>query len=233
MSASIAVALSMRPTVNRPACWPARRRSRTWTASSRAQALIADDARTSAVGAPGSGLHRGRAAPADRAPRSRRGADARPRPARGTAAPDAAGRGRHRCRRDAAGTKSWPRSTPSWRRWKSAASRAKPASKNWTSSWADAQERHAELDDAVIAAERQLADAREQQRTLERQAQEARFQARALAARRDELQRSIETARSQVQANLQAGEQLQLELGSVRRRRGTEPACRPRWNLKL
>lgn len=79
---------------------------------------------------------------------------------------------------------------------------------------ADAQQRHAELDDAVIAAERALADAREQQRTLERQAQEARFQARALAARRDELARSIETAAQQVQANVAAGEQLELELGA-------------------
>ena len=78
---------------------------------------------------------------------------------------------------------------------------------------AQTQERHAELDDAVIAAERRLAEAREQQRALERQAQEARFQARALAARRDELQRSIETAAAQVAANVQAGEQLQLELG--------------------
>ncbi len=79
---------------------------------------------------------------------------------------------------------------------------------------ANTQERHAELDDAVIAAERRLADAREQQRALERQAQEARFQARSLAARRDELQRSIETAAAQVAANLQAGQQLELELGS-------------------
>ncbi len=78
----------------------------------------------------------------------------------------------------------------------------------------NAQERHAELEDAGIAAERRLADAREQQRALERQAQEARFQARALAARRDELQRSIETAAAQVAANVQTGEQLQLELGS-------------------
>ena len=77
---------------------------------------------------------------------------------------------------------------------------------------ANTQERHAELEDAVIAVERELADAREQQRSLERQAQEARFQARALAARRDELSRSIETAAAQVAANLQAGEQLQLEL---------------------
>lgn len=79
---------------------------------------------------------------------------------------------------------------------------------------ANAQERHAELDDGVIAADRALADAREQQRTLERQAQEARFQARALVARRDELQRSIETAAQQVAANEQAGQQLELELGA-------------------
>ncbi|MDO9094678.1 MAG: chromosome segregation protein SMC [Rubrivivax sp.] len=79
---------------------------------------------------------------------------------------------------------------------------------------ANTQERHAELDDAVIAADRQLTDAREQQRGLERQAQEARFQARALAARQGELQRSIETAAAQMKANVQAGEQLQLELGS-------------------
>jgi chromosome segregation protein len=79
---------------------------------------------------------------------------------------------------------------------------------------ATTQERHAELDDDVIAAERRLSDAREQLRALERQAQEARFQARALAARRDELQRNIETATAQVAANVQAGQQLELELGS-------------------
>ncbi len=79
---------------------------------------------------------------------------------------------------------------------------------------ANTQERHADLEDGVIAAERKLSDAREQQRALERQAQEARFQARALAARRDELVRSIETAAAQVAANAQAGEQLQLELGT-------------------
>ncbi|MDP3082188.1 MAG: chromosome segregation protein SMC [Rubrivivax sp.] len=79
----------------------------------------------------------------------------------------------------------------------------------------NAQQRHAELDDEVIAAERRLSDAREQQRALERQAQEARFQARALGARRDELQRSIETADAQLAANVQAGEQLALELASL------------------
>jgi chromosome segregation protein len=80
---------------------------------------------------------------------------------------------------------------------------------------ANTQERHAELEESVIAAERRLTDAREQLRTLERQAQESQFQARALAARRGELQRSIETAAQQAAANLQAGEQLELELGSL------------------
>jgi chromosome segregation protein len=79
---------------------------------------------------------------------------------------------------------------------------------------ANAQERHADLDDGVIAADRRLADAREQQRSLERQAQEARFQARALLARRDELQRSLQTADAQLQANQQAVAQLEQELGS-------------------
>jgi chromosome segregation protein len=77
---------------------------------------------------------------------------------------------------------------------------------------ATTQERHAELDEAVIAAERKLSDAREQLRTLERQAQEAQFSSRALAARRGELQRSIETALQQAAANDQSAAQLQEEL---------------------
>ena len=79
----------------------------------------------------------------------------------------------------------------------------------------NAQERHAELEDGVIAAERALADAREQQRALERQAQEAQFQSRALLARQAELQRAIETAATQQAATVQAGEQLELELGQL------------------
>ena len=66
---------------------------------------------------------------------------------------------------------------------------------------ANEQERHAELEEKVIEAERRLAGAREQLRGLEREAQEARFQARALAARRGELQRSIETADQQIRVN--------------------------------
>ncbi|HEX6363973.1 MAG TPA: chromosome segregation protein SMC, partial [Albitalea sp.] len=80
---------------------------------------------------------------------------------------------------------------------------------------ANTQERHAELDEAVIAAERRVADAREQLRTLERQAQESRFQARALEARRGELQRAIETAVHQVAANEQAASQLTAELETL------------------
>lgn len=77
---------------------------------------------------------------------------------------------------------------------------------------ATTQERHAELDEAVLGAERALADAREQARALERQAQEAQFQARTLAARRGELQRGIETAQQQIEANRVSAEQLQEEL---------------------
>jgi chromosome segregation protein len=80
---------------------------------------------------------------------------------------------------------------------------------------ADTQERHATLEEAVITAERKLSDAREQGRALERQAQESQFQARALAARRGELQRAIETAAEQALANVQSGQQLELELGQL------------------
>jgi chromosome segregation protein len=79
---------------------------------------------------------------------------------------------------------------------------------------AETQERQADLEEGVITAERKLSDAREQLRALERRAQEAQFQTRALSARQGELQRAIETAAQQVQANTQAGEQLTLELDS-------------------
>jgi chromosome segregation protein len=80
---------------------------------------------------------------------------------------------------------------------------------------ANTQERHAELEEGVIDAERKLSDAREQQRSLEREAQEAQFSARALAARRGELQRSIETAVQQVAANEQSASALQQELTTL------------------
>ncbi|KGM39138.1 chromosome segregation protein SMC [Aquabacterium sp. NJ1] len=75
----------------------------------------------------------------------------------------------------------------------------------------EAQEKHAQLEEAVIEAERKLNQAREQSRALERQAQEAQFSARSMAARRGELQRGIETASQQIQANQTSAAQLQEE----------------------
>ena len=73
---------------------------------------------------------------------------------------------------------------------------------------ADAQERHAQEEDAVILAQQRLDASREQLRSLERQAQEAAFQSRTLLARQGELQRAVETARQQVAANVQAAAQI-------------------------
>jgi chromosome segregation protein len=80
---------------------------------------------------------------------------------------------------------------------------------------ATTQERHAELDEAVIQEERRITQAREQLRLLERQAQEAQFASRSLNARQNELQRSMETAGQQVQNNAQAEVQLQEELSRL------------------
>ncbi|MEY4765052.1 MAG: chromosome segregation protein [Pseudomonadota bacterium] len=82
-------------------------------------------------------------------------------------------------------------------------------------SLADAQEKHAQLEEFVIEAERKLAQAREQARALERQAQEAQFSARSLVARRGELQRGIETAQQQIQANEASAVTLQEELARL------------------
>jgi chromosome segregation protein len=76
----------------------------------------------------------------------------------------------------------------------------------------DEQQRHAELDDAVIAAERALGSAREQLRALEREAQESQFTLRSLAARRGELQRGIDTAAQQIAANATTEAQIHEEL---------------------
>ncbi len=80
---------------------------------------------------------------------------------------------------------------------------------------ADAQERHANLDEQVIQAERKLSDAREQQRTLERQAQEAQFSLRSLKSRQQELARAIDTARQQAQSLASEQEGAQTELSRL------------------
>ncbi|MEP7300543.1 MAG: chromosome segregation protein SMC, partial [Caldimonas sp.] len=78
-----------------------------------------------------------------------------------------------------------------------------------------AQERHAALDDASRAAELALAAVREQGRALERQAQEAQFELRSLAARRGELERSIETALQQLDTNRRADAALADDLAGL------------------
>ncbi|HEX2012417.1 MAG TPA: chromosome segregation protein SMC [Roseateles sp.] len=80
---------------------------------------------------------------------------------------------------------------------------------------ATTQERHAELEEGVIQAERRLSEAREQLRALERRAQESTFSARSLASRRGELQRSIETAQTQIRTNEASAEGLQRELDTL------------------
>jgi chromosome segregation protein len=80
---------------------------------------------------------------------------------------------------------------------------------------ADSQERHAQLDDTVIAAERALNQAREQQRSLERTAQEATFALRSLQARQAELQRSLETAASQEKSLADEEQRAAEELGRL------------------
>jgi chromosome segregation protein len=80
---------------------------------------------------------------------------------------------------------------------------------------AAAQERHAALDEAVLAAERDAAAARERLRERERQAQEAQFQQRSLASRRAELERAIATAAGARADNTQAVAALGEELASL------------------
>jgi len=80
---------------------------------------------------------------------------------------------------------------------------------------ADSQERHAQLGDRVIEAERRLAECREQQRTLERQAQEAQFSQRSLQARRAELARTIDTAGTQARSLADERQRAQDELGRL------------------
>jgi chromosome segregation protein len=77
---------------------------------------------------------------------------------------------------------------------------------------ADSQERHAQLDERVIEAERKLAESREQHRSLERQAQEAQFSQRSLAARQAELQRAIQTAQQQAESIAAEEERAHAEL---------------------
>ena len=80
---------------------------------------------------------------------------------------------------------------------------------------ADSQERHTQLDDQVIEAERKVNESRAQQRALERQSQEAQFALRALAARRDELARSMDMAAQQAASIASEEQRAQEELSRL------------------
>ncbi|RDI18146.1 condensin subunit Smc [Pseudacidovorax intermedius] len=80
---------------------------------------------------------------------------------------------------------------------------------------ADSQERHAELEERVIEASRKLDAAREQHRSLERQVQESTFSQRTLEARRAELGRAIDTARQQTVALADERERAEGELARL------------------
>jgi chromosome segregation protein len=81
------------------------------------------------------------------------------------------------------------------------------------------QERHVELQEQVIDRQKLLAQCREESRGLDRQVQEAEFAGRSNAARKAELQRTIETARAQTQAVQQE------ELAAVLERDGLSDAA--------
>ncbi len=78
-----------------------------------------------------------------------------------------------------------------------------------------AQERQAELDEAMLAASAALDGGRDEHRALERRAQEGQFELRALAARRQELERAMATAREQLQKNVEADAALVAELAQL------------------
>ncbi|MCZ8234335.1 MAG: chromosome segregation protein SMC [Inhella sp.] len=80
---------------------------------------------------------------------------------------------------------------------------------------AQTQQQHADLEEAVIQAERLLAEAREAQRSLERRAQEAQFGTRALLARQAELQRTVATAQQEARSSDDALARLELELAEL------------------
>ncbi len=80
---------------------------------------------------------------------------------------------------------------------------------------ADSQQRHADLEDVVIATERANNSGREQHRDLERRAQEASFQQRSMLAKAAELERQIEAARRQILAIADEQNQAQSELGRL------------------
>ena len=91
-----------------------------------------------------------------------------------------------------------------------------------------AQERQAVLDEETLAASAALDAARAELRALEHRAQETQFELRSFAARRQELERAIETARQQIDEQPDAPtprSPTSTPSSTTRRRR---PSCRAR-----
>ncbi|MHB1124603.1 MAG: chromosome segregation protein SMC [Ramlibacter sp.] len=80
---------------------------------------------------------------------------------------------------------------------------------------ADSQERHAQLDERVMEADRKVSESREQHRSLERQAQEAQFAQRSVQARLAELRHAIETAEQQAQSLAAEEQRVREELSRL------------------
>jgi chromosome segregation protein len=78
-----------------------------------------------------------------------------------------------------------------------------------------AQERQADLDEALLAAVAALESARDDWRALERRLQEVQFEQRAFASRRQELERARVTAREQLEANRAGDAALADELAQL------------------
>ena len=78
-----------------------------------------------------------------------------------------------------------------------------------------AQERQADLDEALLVATAALEAARDERRALERRVQEVQFEQRAFASRRQELERARITAREQLEANRASDAALVDELAQL------------------
>ena len=168
----------------------------------RAQALVSDESRSRLVRAEAASTE----AAAHLAASQREAAAAavaRPPAARRAAPPGPARRADAACGASSSAA-SAPRSRPSSPSWPRGARSSESRFEALDVELGVAQERQAELDEATLAASGALDAARDEQRALERKAQEAQFELRSFAARRQELERAIETARQQLQSNLAA-----------------------------
>ena len=227
-------AASMRPIPSRPACWRARRRSRTSQRQLRAQALIAE--RREARAGPRRGrLHATpRSASPARAARPTEAQSARAPAAGRTAAPDAARRAR-RARAAAQLEGELPELDAQLEaleeRARAAARRASRSSTRELAEIAGAPCRARRGGDrrrAPRSPTRASSCARSSARRRRRSSRRARWRRAS-----GELQRSIETAAQQVAANEQSAAQLNDELAQLTDAHGAGRPAGRRWRSRL